>query len=61
MTLGVPDSAGRQDALYEPVEPAQPIPAGRPSLLGHVQIMRIDHWTKNVFVLPGVVAAVSVG
>jgi len=28
-------------------------------LRGHVQIMRVDHWTKNVFVLPGVVAAVS--
>jgi 4-hydroxybenzoate polyprenyltransferase len=33
--------------------------AGTPSLRGHVQIMRVDHWTKNVFVLPGVVAAVS--
>ena len=30
-----------------------------PTLRGHAQIMRIDHWTKNVFVLPGVVAAVS--
>lgn len=33
--------------------------ASTPTLRGHVQIMRIDHWTKNVFVLPGVVAAVS--
>jgi decaprenyl-phosphate phosphoribosyltransferase len=37
----------------------QTIPA-RPTLRGHVQIMRIDHWFKNVFVLPGIVAAVGV-
>ena len=36
------------------------VPAARtPTLRGHAQIMRVDHWTKNVFVLPGVVAAVS--
>jgi decaprenyl-phosphate phosphoribosyltransferase len=60
MTLGLPDSASTQRAgPYESAEPVQPVPVGRPSLRGHVQIMRIDHWTKNVFVLPGVVAAVS--
>ncbi len=32
----------------------------RPTLLGHVQISRIDHWFKNVFVLPGIVAAIGV-
>jgi 4-hydroxybenzoate polyprenyltransferase len=32
----------------------------RPTLRGHIAIARIDHWFKNVFVLPGVVAAVSV-
>ncbi len=31
----------------------------RPSLLGHVQIARLDHWFKNVFVLPGIVVAIS--
>ena len=35
-------------------------PAMRPSLMGHIQIARIDHWVKNVFVLPGVVVALSV-
>jgi len=29
----------------------------RPTLKGHIQIARIDHWFKNVFVFPGVVAA----
>lgn len=29
----------------------------RPTLRGHIQIARIDHWFKNVFVLPGIVAA----
>jgi decaprenyl-phosphate phosphoribosyltransferase len=32
----------------------------RPTLSGHVQIMRIDHWFKNVFVLPGIIAALGV-
>lgn len=31
----------------------------RPSLLGHLQIARADHWVKNVFVLPGVVVAIA--
>ena len=32
----------------------------RPTLLGHIQIARLDHWVKNVFVLPGVVVALSI-
>ena len=32
----------------------------KPSLMGHIQIARIDHWIKNVFVLPGVIVALSV-
>src|SRR5215207_1842388 len=32
----------------------------RPTLRGHVQIARIDHWFKNVFVLPGIVTAIGV-
>ena len=36
------------------------LPFPRPSLLGHLQIARIDHWVKNVFVLPGIVVALSV-
>ena len=31
-----------------------------PTLRGHIQIMRIDHWFKNVFVLPGIIAAIGV-
>ncbi len=27
----------------------------RPTLMGHVKIARMDHWVKNVFVLPGIV------
>jgi decaprenyl-phosphate phosphoribosyltransferase len=34
--------------------------SGRPSIAGHVQIARVDHWVKNLFVLPGVVVALSV-
>lgn len=33
--------------------------AGRATLRGHLRIMRVDHWFKNVFVLPGVVVALS--
>jgi 4-hydroxybenzoate polyprenyltransferase len=32
----------------------------RPSLRGHVAICRIDHWIKNVFVLPGILVALTV-
>src|SRR4051812_20638295 len=32
---------------------------GRATIRGHLAICRIDHWFKNVFVLPGVVAAVG--
>ncbi len=31
----------------------------RPTLFGHLQIARVDHWFKNVFVLPGIVVALS--
>lgn len=30
-----------------------------PSLRGHLEICRFDHWFKNVFVLPGVVVALG--
>jgi 4-hydroxybenzoate polyprenyltransferase len=33
--------------------------APRPTLWGHIQIARIDHWFKNVFVIPGIVAAIG--
>lgn len=33
--------------------------AVKPTLAGHLSIMRFDHWIKNVFVLPGIVVALS--
>ena len=30
-----------------------------PSLRGHLQIARLDHWVKNIFVLPGIVTALG--
>jgi len=36
-----------------------PTPTAHPTLLGHIKISRIDHWFKNVFVLPGIVAAIG--
>src|SRR6187551_416508 len=33
---------------------------GHATLRGHLAICRIDHWFKNVFVLPGIVAAIGV-
>ena len=32
----------------------------RPTLAGHLRIARVDHWFKNVFVLPGIIAAIGV-
>lgn len=34
-------------------------PEARPRLRAHLAIMRADHWVKNVFVLPGLVVALS--
>jgi len=31
-----------------------------PSLGAHLQLLRLDHWVKNVFVLPGAVVALSI-
>jgi len=36
-----------------------PTATAHPTLLGHIKISRIDHWFKNVFVLPGIVAAIG--
>jgi 4-hydroxybenzoate polyprenyltransferase len=33
--------------------------ASRATWSGHLQIARIDHWVKNVFVLPGIVVALT--
>jgi decaprenyl-phosphate phosphoribosyltransferase len=30
---------------------------GRPTLMGHIAIARIDHWFKNVFMIPGAIVA----
>jgi decaprenyl-phosphate phosphoribosyltransferase len=32
----------------------------RGTLLGHFKIARLDHWVKNVFVLPGILIAISI-
>lgn len=39
--------------------PRQGPSASRPTLWGHIQIARIDHWFKNVFVFPGVIVAIG--
>jgi 4-hydroxybenzoate polyprenyltransferase len=38
-------------------EPTQPVK--RPTFKGHLAIARLDHWVKNVFVLPGIVTALG--
>jgi decaprenyl-phosphate phosphoribosyltransferase len=40
--------------------PVNAAPPRRSALFGYIQIARLDHWVKNVFVLPGVVVALSV-
>lgn len=35
----------------------EPTLRGRPTFRGHFAITRVDHWFKNVFILPGSVAA----
>src|SRR5687768_10820897 len=38
---------------------AAPTATGRFTLRGHLAICRMDHWFKNVFVFPGIVAAIG--
>ena len=44
--------------VAEPVRGAGPL--RKPTLMGHIQIARLDHWTKNVFVIPGIAAALFI-
>jgi decaprenyl-phosphate phosphoribosyltransferase len=41
-------------------EPTARTLAPRATLRGHIAIARIDHWFKNVFVIPGIIAAIGV-
>ena len=46
--------------MIDSARPSQrPKIAGRATLRGHIEIARIDHWFKNVFVIPGGVAALA--
>ena len=35
-------------------EPQVVVTVARPTLRGHIAIARVDHWVKQVFVLPGI-------
>jgi 4-hydroxybenzoate polyprenyltransferase len=51
----------QEDAAGARVEPGvAPTPSRAERFRAHVRICRVDHWFKNVFVLPGVVVAVSI-
>ena len=41
-------------------EPTVGLPSRAERIRAHVRICRVDHWFKNVFVLPGVVVAISI-
>jgi 4-hydroxybenzoate polyprenyltransferase len=50
----------KTNADFSPGATAVPVESHRPSLAGHLRIARVDHWVKNVFVLPGIVVALSI-
>jgi 4-hydroxybenzoate polyprenyltransferase len=55
-----PDTRGREAMQMNPQESAAAVAvAPHPTIWGHIQIARIDHWFKNVFVIPGIVAAIG--
>ena len=43
----------------ETIAAANAVPQRRATIAGHLQIARVDHWVKNVFVIPGVISALS--
>ncbi len=46
--------------MSAPFEAGAAAPKIKPGIRGHIQIARFDHWVKNVFVLPGILVALSV-
>src|SRR5260370_25725392 len=42
------------------IDPQPPRKKEAGSMLAYVRMMRIDHWVKNVFVLPGILVALSI-
>src|SRR5215510_10711775 len=51
-------TSGSASSTSAPTAP-HTLKVSSPSVRGHLEIARIDHWIKNVFVLPGVVVALS--
>jgi decaprenyl-phosphate phosphoribosyltransferase len=49
------DSLGVVSARETRTVQAEPVNSAKPTVRGHLKIMRLDHWIKNVFVLPGIV------
>lgn len=47
------------DAEFKTSATAAPPVVRRATLMGHLAICRVDHWFKNVFVFPGIVAAIG--
>jgi 4-hydroxybenzoate polyprenyltransferase len=45
--------------MQKPVADEPVVGMSSPSLVGHLQIARFDHWVKNVFVLPGIIVALG--
>jgi len=41
------------------IQPSNETAGSRATLAGHFKIARVDHWIKNVFVVPGIVVALS--
>ena len=52
-------ASSTEDTAVAPSTSAGPRPSGIHRLLPYIRIMRVDHWFKNVFVLPGIVVALS--
>jgi decaprenyl-phosphate phosphoribosyltransferase len=53
----------RVEETAPPALAAEPAPGPSPRggrIRAHIRICRVDHWFKNVFVLPGVVVAISI-
>jgi decaprenyl-phosphate phosphoribosyltransferase len=49
-----------KDPSAKPADAGEGPSVTRPTLRGHLRIARVDHWFKNVFVLPGIVAAIGI-
>jgi 4-hydroxybenzoate polyprenyltransferase len=46
--------------LTTAARPVRPLEQAKVTLRAHLNLLRLDHWVKHIFVVPGIVIAISI-